>query len=356
MLSSTCGSPPSLIRMASSRRKLIPLLLLALAALSVAACGSDDESGQGTVPAGSIALVGEQAIPKEELDRLIEQTKSNYEAQEQDFPAAGTPAYENLKSTLVRSLVQQAQWEQAGADMGIKVTEEEINSQLASLKEQYFSGDEQKYQEELEKQGLTEEQLREQIESKLLSDKIYSAVTKKATVTDAEIKASYDKNKSQYQQPESRQVRHILVKNEALADEIHTKLENGADFAQLAKKYSEDTASKAEGGKFEAFKGKTVAPFDKFVFAADTGELSQPIKTEFGWHVIEVLGDVEPASVQPLDEVRETIKGTLLQEEQNKVLQDWVEETKTKYEVVYAPGYAPAATTTQGGATGSTTS
>ena len=341
--------------MSSSRRKLIPLLLLALVALLAAGCGSDDESGGGTVPAGSIALVGEQAIPKEELDRLIAQTKTNYEAQEQEFPAAGTPAYENIKSNLVRSLVQQAQWEQAGAAMGIKVTEDEVNSQLASLKEQFFNGDEEKYQEELEKQGLTEEQLREQIESKLLSDKIYAAVTKKATVTDAEVKAYYDQNKAQYEQPESRQVRHILVKKEALANEIHTKLENGGDFAKLAKQYSEDTASKAEGGKFEAFKGKTVAPFDKFVFAADTGELSQPIKTEFGWHVIEVLSDVEPASAQPLDEVSETIKSTLLQEEQNKALQDWVAETKTKYKVVYAPGYAPAPTTTQGGATATTT-
>jgi foldase protein PrsA len=342
--------------MASSRRKLIPLLLLALVALLAAACGSDDEeSGEGTVPAGSIALVGEQAIPKEELDRLIERTKSNLEAQDQEFPAAGTPAYEDLKSNLVRSLVQQAQWEQAGAEMGIKVTGDEVNSQLASLKEQFFNGDEEKYQQELEKQGLTEEQLREQIESKLLSDKIYAAVTKKATVTDAEVKAYYDQNKAQYQQPESRQVRHILVKKEALADEIHAKLENGGDFARLAKQYSEDTASKAEGGKFEAFKGKTVAPFDKFVFAADTGDLSQPIKTEFGWHVIEVLGDVEPASAQPLDEVSETIKSTLLQEEQNKALQDWVAETKTKYKVVYAPGYAPAATTTTQGAPTATT-
>jgi foldase protein PrsA len=297
----------------------------------------------------------EKSIPKAELDRLIEQTKSNYEAQEQDFPAAGTPAYEDIKSTLVRSLVQQAQWELAGAAMGLKVSEEEIDSELASLKEQYFNGDETKFQEELEKQGLTEEQLREQIEAKVLSDKIYAAVTKKATVSETEIKAYYDQNKATYQQPESRQVRHILVKGEPLADEIHAKLENGANFAQLAKRYTEDTASNTEGGKLEAFKGKTVAPFDKFVFSAETGELSEPIKTQFGWHVIEVLGDVEPASTQPLDEVSETIKSTLLQEEQNKALQDWVQETKTTYKVVYAPGYAPAATTTQGGATGSTT-
>jgi parvulin-like peptidyl-prolyl isomerase len=180
-------------------------------------------------------------------------------------------------------------------------------------------------------------------------------VTKKATATEQEIKAYYDKNKAQYEQPESREVRHILVKKKALADEIYAKLKNGADFAKLAERYSDDTASAAEGGKFKAYKGKTVAPFDKFVFAADTGDLSKPIKTEFGWHVIEVLEDVKPPSAQPLDEVRDSINSTLLQEEQNKALQAWVAETKTKYDVVYAPGYVPAATTTRGATTGTTT-
>jgi parvulin-like peptidyl-prolyl isomerase len=340
--------------MLSSRRKFIPLLLLALAAgLVAAACGSD--SDERTVPAGAIALVGDQEIPKADLDRLIEQAKSYYESQGQDFPPTGTPEYENVKSKLVRSLVQQAQWEQAGAEMGIKVSDEEIDKELEARKKQYFKSDDDKYQAELEKAGLTEEQLREQIKAKLLSDKIYAAVTKKATATEQEIKAYYDKNKAQYEQPESREVRHILVKKKALADEIYAKLKNGADFAKLAERYSDDTASAAEGGKFKAYKGKTVAPFDKFVFAADTGDLSKPIKTEFGWHVIEVLEDVKPPSAQPLDEVRDSINSTLLQEEQNKALQAWVAETKTKYDVVYAPGYVPAATTTQGATTGTTT-
>jgi foldase protein PrsA len=331
--------------MASSRRKLIPLLLLALAtALFAAACGSGED--EKAVPAGSIALVGDESIPKAEFDRLLAQTKSNYEAQKQDFPEAGTPEYEEIKSTLVRGLVQQVQWKQAGAAMGLEVTEEEVDTELASLKQQFFPGDEEAYQKELEKQGITEEQLREQIAAKLLSDKIYAAITKKVTVTDAEIKAYYDKNKAQYQQPESREVRHILVKKESMANELYTELRNGADFAQLAKKHSEDTTSAKEGGKFEAFKGKTVAPFDKFVFDAKTGELSKPIKTEFGWHVIEVLEDIQPPSTQPLEEVRESIEATLLQEQQNKALQDWVEETRQTYPVVYAPGYAPAATTT----------
>jgi foldase protein PrsA len=336
--------------------RLIALLAALALGLAVAACGGDDDdSSSGDVPADAIAVVGDREIPKTEYDRLLTQAQATYEAREQEFPEAGTPEFAQLRNALVRSLVEQAQFEIAAEELDVTVTDEELEKRLDELKQQFFDGDEQKYKEELEKQGLTEEQLREQIEAKLLSDKIYAAVTKKATVTEQEINAYYEQNKAQYEQPESREVRHILVKQKALADEIYAKLKNGADFAELAERYSEDTASKAEGGKFKAFKGKTVAPFDKFVFAADTGDLSKPIKTEFGWHVIEVLEDIKPPSAQPLSEVRDSINSTLLQEEQNKALQSWVADTKQKYDVVYAPGYAPAATTTQGANTGATT-
>jgi foldase protein PrsA len=335
--------------MASSLRKLFPLLLLALvAALVAAACGSSDE--KKSVPAGAIALVGDKAIPKADLDRLLEQTKKNYEAQKQEFPEPGTPDYENVKSTLVKGLVQQAQWEQAGGAMGIRVSDQEVQTQLDALKEQYFEGDETKYKDELEKQGLTEQQLRDQIRAKALSDKIYKAVIAKVNVTDAEIKAYYDAHKDQYQQPESREVRHILVKKESLAEQIYAEIKDGADFAKLARKYSEDDTSKVNGGKLTAYKGRTVAPFDKFVFAADTGDLSKPIKTEFGWHVIEVLSDVKPPGVQPLADVREQISSTLLQQKQNQALRDFVRNAREDYAVTYAPGYAPAPPTTTAGA------
>ena len=330
--------------MASSLRKLLPLLLLALAATLVAACGSSDSSK--TVPPGAVALVGDKAIEKADLDRLLAQTKTNYEAQKQEFPDVGTPQYETLKSTLLKGLVRQAQWEQAGAAMGVRVSEKEIDTQLAAFKQQYFEGDEKKFKAELDKQGLTVEQLHEQLRARLLSHKIYSAVIKKVKVTDAEIKAYYDNHKAQYLQPESREVRHILVKKRSLADELYAKLKNGADFAQLARKYTQDEASKADGGNFTAYKGKTVAPFDKFVFAAKKGDLSKPIKTEFGWHLIEVLSDVKPAAPQPLAEAKATISSTLLQQQQNQALKAWVKDAQSEYEVTYAPGYAPASTGT----------
>jgi parvulin-like peptidyl-prolyl isomerase len=330
--------------MASSLRKLLPLLLLALAATLVAACGSSDSSK--TVPSGAVALVGDEAIEKTDLDRLLAQTKTNYEAQKQEFPEVGTPQYETLKSTLLKGLVQQAQWEQAGAAMGVRVSDKEIDTRLDALKQQYFKGDEDKFKAELDKQGLTVEQLREQVRARILSDKIYSAVIKKVKVTDAKIKAYYDSHKTQYLQPESREVRHILVKKKSLADELYAKLKNGADFAQLARKYTQDEASKADGGNFTAYKGKTVEPFDKFVFAAKKGDVSKPIKTEFGWHLIEVLSEVKPAAPHPLADARDTVSSTLLQQEQNRALKAWVNDAQSQYDVTYAPGYAPASTGT----------
>jgi foldase protein PrsA len=337
-----------------SMRKTTSLLLLALA-LAASGCGGE-EAGKPEVPPGAIAIVGEFEIARTEFDRLIDQAKKSFEAQEQDFPEAGTPEYEDVKSSIVRSLVEEAQWAQEADEMGIKVTDQEVNKRLDELKEQFFQGDDKKYEEELERQGLTEQQVRDEIRSRVLSEKIYASVTKSVKVTDQAIQAYYKKNETQFEQPESREVRHILVKSKAKSQDIYQQLQDGASFAALAKRFTEDEASKAEGGKMTAQKGRTVAPFDKFVFDAETGDLSEPIKTEFGWHVIEVLSDVKPKSVTPLEDVKESIKTTLLQQRQNAAMRRWVADLKEKYadETAYAPGFAPAPSTT-GTGTGTTT-
>jgi len=340
--------------MSSHIRRNSSLLLLALiAVLALAACGGGGTSS-ADVPEGAVAVVGDKTVTKEEFDQLIEQQKKSAEAQKQDFPAPGTAQYEALKATVVKGLVEQKEWELEGEAMGVQVTDQEIETELDKLKQQYFKGDEQKYSAELAKQGLTDEDVRNELRTRILTNKIYEAVTKKVTVSDADIQAYYDKNSTQYQQPASRDVRHILVKNEALAQKLHDQIQGGADFAKLAEKYTQDQASKADGGKFTAFKGRTAAPFDKFVFSAKTGDLSDPIKTEFGWHIIEVLSAVKPPTTTPLDQVKDSIKTTVLQTKQNAAMKAWIAALPAKYadEVAYAPGYAPAsATDTSGGST-----
>jgi foldase protein PrsA len=340
--------------MSSHIRRNSSLLLLALiAAFTLVACGGGGTSSPD-VPEGAVAVVGDKTVTKEEFDKLVEQQKKSAEAQKQDFPAPGTAEYEALKATVVKGLVEQKEWELEGESMGVKVTDQEIETELDKLKQQYFQGDEQKYSAEIAKQGLTDEDVRNELRTRILTNKIFEAVTKKVTVSDADIKAYYDKNPTQYQQPASREVRHILVKSKALAQKLHDQIQGGADFATLAKKYTQDQASKADGGKFTAFKGRTVAPFDKFVFSAETGDLSDPIKTEFGWHVIEVLSAIKPATTTPLDQVKDSIQTTVLQTKQNAAMKAWIAALPAKYadEVAYAPGYAPVSPTdTTGGTT-----
>jgi foldase protein PrsA len=328
----------------SARRILLPAAFAL--ALIAPACGSDETK---TVPSGTIAVVGDIEIPKSEFDRLIKQAETSYKAQGQEFPKTGSPEYIDLRDSIVKSLVERAEFDLEAEEMGIKVTDTEVEKRLDELKQQFFQGDDEKYRKEIAKQGLTDERVRNEIRARLVSEKLYKAVTSKVQVTQADIKAYYDKNKAQFQRAESRDVRHVLVKKKDRADEIYTRIEAGESFAALARQFSLDTTSAKQGGKYTAVKGQSVAPFDKFVFAADTGDLSQPIKTQFGWHVIEVLSDVKPKSVTPLKEVEQSIREQLLREKQNEAMRKWVNDLKEKYadEVAYAPGFAPPATTTE---------
>jgi foldase protein PrsA len=337
--------------MSSRIRVNISALLLALvASLALVACGGGGSSA-ADVPPGAIAVVGDKQVTKAQFDAFMEQQKKAAEAKSQTFPAVGTPEYESVKANVVRGLVEEREWELEGEAMGIKISDAEIEQQLAQLKQQYHLDDEQKYQAELAKLGVTDQQVRDQIRTTILSNKIYAAVTKNVSVTETDISNYYKQNSSKYQQPQSREVRHILVKSKAQAQDLYNRIKAGADFATLARKYTQDSASKAAGGKFTAYQGRTVAPFDEFVFKAKTGDLSQPIKTQFGWHIIEVLSAIKPPSETPLSQVHDSIKTTLTQQKQTTAMKNWVASLKAKYadQIAYAPGYAPAAATTDTG-------
>ena len=325
--------------------RLIALLAALALVVAAAGCGGgdDDESQTPDVPADAIAVVGDREIPKSEYDRLLAAAQEQGEAQGQEFPAAGTPEFAQLRTAIVRNLVEQAQYEIAAEELGITVTDQERDARLDEFKQQSFGGDEEAYQDELEKQGLTEEQVLKLVRARILQEKLFEEITSKVEVTDEDIQAYYEENKTQFEQPASRDVRHILVKTKAKADQIHRQLENGADFARLARQFSEDESSAQQGGNFTAQQGATVAPFDKVAFELETGELSQPVKTQFGWHLIEAVEDVEAASTQSLADVEEQISSTLLEQKKNTRIQEWVQELQDRFadQIAYAPGFEP---------------
>ena len=165
---------------------------------------------------------------------------------------------------------------------------------------------------------------------------------------DAAIKQYYAANKAQYGTAASRDVRHILVNNKGLADKLETQLKNGGDFASLAKKYSKDPGSAKLGGKLTITKGQTVAEFDKEAFALKTNEISPPVHTQYGWHIIQALSAVKPATTTPLSKVKTQIEQQLLQTKKTDVMTKWLNGVKKDFakQVRYQVGYAPASTAT----------
>ena len=126
-------------------------------------------------------------------------------------------------------------------------------------------------------------------------------------VTDAEITTYYTTHKTQYGTAASRDVRHILVNNKKLADSIEAKLKSGGNFAVLAKKYSKDPGSAKTGGKLTITKGQTVPEFDKTAFALKTNQISAPVHTQYGWHIIQALSAIKPSKVTPFKSTSATI-------------------------------------------------
>jgi foldase protein PrsA len=331
-------------------KRSLALAAAALAAVTLVAagCGGSDE-----VPTNAVAVVDGSTITRASLDELLTRAKLSYAAQKRSFPKAGTSEYQTLQTQAVAYLVQRQEYASEAEKLGIQVKDTQIAKKVDQVRKQYFSDNQAKFVQGLKEQGYTEATLREELRSQLLTEGIYDKVTAAAKVTDADVKSYYAKNKANYSVPESRAVRHILVKTKAEADRIRAELVSGGDFAALAKANSLDPGSKDQGGKLTVSKGQTVAPFDKAAFSLDTNEVSEPVKTQFGYHIIQPLAAVKAGSVTPLSQVQDQIRTQLVSQKKNDAVNDWVANVEKEYKgkVQYAVGFEPPDTSTTTGET-----
>jgi foldase protein PrsA len=330
--------------------RFLPLPLLLAVALVVAGCGG---GGAKSVPQNAVAVVGADTITKAQYNALIDSARSTYKAKKTAFPKVGTSAYKSLSDQAMTYLVQESELEQKGREIGVVVTPKDVDKRIQQIKTQYFQGSQRKYEAALKQQGLTEPQLRRDLYAEILSEKLYAKVTSNVKVTDADVKKYYQQHISSYTTPESRTVRHILVSSKSLALKLEAQLKKGASFAALAKKYSKDTQSAKVGGKLTISKGQTVKPFEDSSFSLKTNQISPPVHSQYGWHIIQALGPVIPAKVTPLKTVAASIKTSLLSSKKTEVMQKWVDDLKKQFasKVSYQTGYAPATTSTAAAAT-----
>jgi len=351
--------------------RLVPIL--AFAALFLAACGGD--SAPKSVPSDDVAVVGGETISKAQFDQVLAQAQRSYKAQHKAFPKAGSATYGTIRAQIMQFLVERSEYSQKADDLGVKVSDKDVENRLDQIKQQYFGsanpGQKPKskaeietlYQQQLKSQGLTDKDVKDGLRAQLIREKVSEKVTKDVKASDDDAKKYYDDHKAQYEQPaqpESRDVRHILVKDHAKALAIYDQLKGGADFSKLALKDSIDP-SKSSGGRLTVCKErtvtcqlKTVPPFEKTAFSLKTNEISKPVHTRFGWHVIQALGPVNPAKKKseiPFNQVKAAIKQTLEQQKKQDAFNKWWNDTKkdfskkTKYQAGYEPPASQTSTT-----------
>jgi parvulin-like peptidyl-prolyl isomerase len=326
-----------------ARRSLFALFaLVAMLAFAAVGCGGGDED----VPDDAVAVVDGESVTRTSYEALVAQARKTFQDQKREFPKAGTAERKQLTDQAVEFLVQRQQFEQEAADLGIEVTDKDVENRLKQIKQQYFGGDEKKYEKQLKDQGLTDAQVRADVRAQVVSEKLFNQVTKGTKVTDADVNKYYRDNIEQYSTPEQREVRHILVKTRAQANRIYDQLKAGGNFAALAKQHSQDPSSKDNGGKITISKGQTVAPFDQTAFLLKRNVISRPVKTEYGYHLIQPISEVKAATTRPLNKaLRNQIRPQLLQQRREEAMNTWVQGLTRQYEnkISYATGFAPAA-------------
>jgi len=234
---------------------------------------------------------------------------------------------------------------------GREVTEQDFNLLLNSLDPQramQFKSEEGRNQllqelisQELfyldaVKSGLDQDEVYVQ-EAKRMQDNILKQfaihnVLKDIKVTEGDLLDYYNGHQDMFKQSESVKASHILVDDEAKAEEIAKEIKDGLSFEEAAKKYS-SCPSNANGGDLGHFtKGRMVPEFEAAAFDMKVGEVSAPVKTQFGYHIIKVV-DKKEASIQPFDEVKNQLSQQLMAMKQQETYLNRVDELKKEYEV-----------------------
>jgi foldase protein PrsA len=325
-------------------------LLLALCALAPAAI----VAGCGGVPGDAVATVDGTAIAKTSYDHWI-QVAARSSGQgatatvpvPPDFkaciaqkrkttpkPAKGQPQvtdaqlktqcqtqYNQLRDQVLQLLISFQWLQKEAAAQKITVSDADVKKSFDQQKKQSFPK-EADYQKFLKTSGQTEADIMLQVKADLLATKIRDKVVKgKDQVSDAQIQDFFNKNKTRFAQPERRDLLVVLTKTKAKAQAAVKQLKRGTAWKTVAKKLSIDQASKAQGGKLPSqVKSSLDATLGNAVFSATKGKLTGPLKTQFGFYVFKVT-KIQKATQQSLAQAKATIKQTLVSQNQQKALQ-----------------------------------
>lgn len=275
----------------------VTILIVAAAVLIVALSLNNGEV---------VAKIGEEEISKDQFyDRLVEMYGSQV-----------------LDSMITEKIV-----ELEAKKAKISVTDEDVQKELDKMIEQV--GGEEMFNFQLAYSGYTMDQMKEELKNYLTIVKILEP---KIEITDEEINSYFEENKDRFAQEEEVQASHILVDDEETANKVKKLLDDGGDFAALAKEYSKDGSAQSGGDLGYFTKGEMVQEFEDAAFSMEIGQVSEPVKSEYGYHIIKVT-DKKEAQEATLENSKDEIKDILRNQKVNELYPTWITEMQEQYDI-----------------------
>ena len=327
-------------------KKLIAAVAIFTLSISVMGCKMIEKTPEA-IQKTVYATVGDEKITKADMDEEMKATIDQLKQQYGDDYANNEKIKDQLKQMKVQylnAMVNEKLMLKNAESVGVTPTDDELNEyadkQIEQLKQAY--PDDAQLQQVLEANGFTEDSYKDYAKKQYKLQKVQEAITADVEVTDDDAKAYYDENKdSQYTVGAGANAAHILIAEKgsdgnidfdaslAKANEVKAKLDACADFAQLASEYGTD-GTKDKGGDL-GFVAYNQANYDQDFLAGfkqlSEGQISDPIKSQFGYHIIKATG-IKDEVVTPFDDVKEQIKSQLLQQQQSKAFNDKISEWK----------------------------
>lgn len=231
-------------------------------------------------------------------------------------------------STVLESLIQDKVVNLEAEKQNVKVSTKDVEKQITDLQTQY--GGKKGLDAALAQSNMTIDDLKTNIESSVLVSKM---IEKTLDTSDETLKAYLKENEATFATAAQVKASHILVEKKATATKIEKELEDGADFATLAKKYSTDTGSKENGGDLGYFAAADmVEEFSNAAFSMKKGEVSEPVKSDYGYHIIKVTG-IKEAKEANYEDVKDEVKNAYVQAQVSEQGATWLASITEKYKV-----------------------
>lgn len=316
------------------KSRLFVALFVVLAVLALVFTGCSKKPEAQKLEDKVVADVNGTKIYNSELEAQLSAVLGSHASQFQG--EEGQKMLQEFRKQILEQLIEFELVAQQAEKEGIKVTDDDVKKRIEEIKKQFPS--EADFKAALSQAGITESQLPEKVKKQLLAEKMIDKLFKDIKIEEAEMKDYYEENKESFYTSETAEFAHVMVADEKTANQVLKEIQEGLSFEDAVAKYSTDSMTKNNNGRFGALTRQVIEQmfgpdFAAAIFSLKEGEVySKPLATSFGYHIVKVF-KITPAHQRSFEEAKEDVEKALLQKKQQEIYSKWIDEIKKKAKI-----------------------